>query len=526
MIPTPTSLGLPTKFKEWRPNQWQAIQDGLECEKRFAVQVQRGGRGKTTTYMTQALLARDSRAILLTANKGLQDQALEDWAAHGLVDIRGRSSYTCDAGLGTCEDGSVSKCMYKGTSMCSHNNAVQEAKASRLVISNYSCWIASNKYGQGFGAFDLMICDEAHNIPQEVAKAMRVQFSDRELIAIKRSWPEERNDMGTWKQWAAVTLLIADKELERLKSEVDKPGRPSSGLAAKFKAMRSFTRKLADIATCRTDRWICGEWNYGYQFDVIDASVYTERILWREIPKIILTSGTIRPKTMEMCGVSRDNYEFFDYPSEVNPARSPLMQVRTGIKMSKNTPDYQKRQLVKYIDKIIEGRMDRKGIIHTANFPLRDFIKANSKYQPFMFTNYSGVDKTTDIIERFKNSKPPAVLISPSVTTGYDFPFDLCRYQIIAKLPYEDISSKVVQARLELDPKHAAYNMMQNLAQAFSRGDRGDEDMQEVFVLDENIGRAMWWYGDLAPSWLPAYFSVIDNIPPAMELEEACVPSG
>lgn len=522
MIPTPYSLGLPSKFKVWRPNQWQAIQDGLECTKRVAVQVQRGGRGKTTTYMTQALLSRHSRIAVLTSTNGLIDQNLEDWGDHGLVSIRGRSTYQCDGMPGhTCEDGSLSKCMYKGTSMCMHTNAVHEAKETQILISNYACWIASNKYGQGFGEFDLMICDEAHSIPAEVAQAMRIQLGDRELQVIKRDWPEVRTSMEVWKRWAAVTMILADNELDRIKLAIDKPGKPTPGLVNKFKQMRNFSRKLADIATCRIDRWVCDEWNYGYQFDVIEASGYVERCLLRDIPKVIFTSGTIRPKTMDMCGISKDNYEFFDYPSEINPDRSPLMQIRTGVKMSRNTPDYQLKQIVRYMDKIITGRLDRKGIIHTANFKIRDFIMANSDYRKLMVSNYAGEERTTEVIRRFKESEAPKLLVTPSVTTGYDFPFDYCRYQIIAKLPYEDISSNIVQARLELDPKHSAYNMMQNLAQAFSRGDRGDEDQQEVFVLDDNIGSAMWWYADLAPSWLPAYFSVMDEIPVAPKLDAA-----
>lgn len=521
MIPSPGSLGLPSKFRIWRPNQWQAIQDGLDCTKRIAVQVQRGGRGKTTTYMTQATIAKDSRVVLLTTNKGLADQCLEDWGEHGLVDIRGKGNYLCDGMPGrTCEEGQVSGCIYKGTSQCGHVDATYQARDARMVLSNYACFMASYKYGRGFGEFDLMICDEAHTIPKEVASAMRVSMSERDLQVIKRDWPLDRKDMTVWKQWSAITLILAQKELDRIQIQVSGHGHPPTALAAKLKAMQNFTRQLADIALCRPQRWIVTEWVHGYQFDVIDASAYVERMLFRGIPKIILPSGTIRPKTLEMCGVERKDYEFFDYVSDINPSRSPLIHVRTGIRMNRNTPDYQLKQLVRYIDKIIAGRLDRKGIIHTANFKLRDFIKAHSFYGPHMFSNYKGEAPTSDIINQFKAANPPAVLISPSVTMGYDFPLDYCRYQIIAKLPYEDISTDIVQARLELDPEYANYNMMQSLAQAFSRGDRGDEDSQEVFVLDDNIGQAMWRHSDLAPAWLPAYFSVVDDIPVAPVFQE------
>jgi hypothetical protein len=38
-------------------------------------------------------------------------------------------------------------------------------------------------------------------------------------------------------------------------------------------------------------------------------------------------------------------------------------------------------------------------------------------------------------VATFKRRKAPAFLVSPSMTTGWDFPYDQCRWQIIAKVP-------------------------------------------------------------------------------------------
>lgn len=526
-IPTPKQLGLPSKFSQWRKSQWQAIQDGLESVRRFVAQVQRTGAGKTLTYMTQAHLATDSRIVINTATKGLQDQLIDDWGEFGVADIRGKSSYTCDGLPGhTCEEGSISKCMYKGSSMCQWSAAMHAAKETRILSTNYPCWISSNKYGQGFGKFDLMICDEAHNAPAEVAKAMRIQLSDREMSLLKRDWPEHglRGDIASWKHWAAVSERLSDKLLAEMKEQLDMPGVPKQKLVNDYRQMKNLDRKLADIATCRPEKWIVDEWTYGYQFDPIEASAYAERILFRGIDKVILTSGTIRPKTLEMLGIGHKDYEFFDYPSNIDPARSPLIHLQTKIRVNANTPDWEKKLLVKWIDRIIESRHDRKGIIHTANFKLRDFIMANSKYGPSgryncMVTNRKGLGETTsEVIAQFKAMTAPAVLVSPSVTTGYDFPYDACRYQIIAKLPYDNVFSKLEQARTEIDPQQSAYKMLQSFMQAVGRGDRAEDDMQEVFVLDENIATALWRNKELVPSWLPAYMQTLNEIPPPLEL--------
>jgi len=120
------------------------------------------------------------------------------------------------------------------------------------------------------------------------------------------------------------------------------------------------------------------------------------------------------------------------------------------------------------------------------------------------------------VIKQFKAKKPPAILVSPSVTTGYDFPGDDCRVQIIAKLPYPDLfSSKVERARSEEDPKRGIYQMWLTLAQMFKRADRSNNDFQEVFILDNNIEREMAMNADLAPSWLPVYYRKVFEIPVA-----------
>lgn len=524
LLPSPQELGLPAKYKAWRPNQDVAIVEGLKSKKRVVVQVQRTGSGKTCTIMVQTILSEDKRCVILTASKGLQDQYADEWQEYGLVDLRGKGSYSCDGITdATCDDGALSKCAFAGSSACSYTAALQAAREARVVVTNYACWIALNKYGQGLGHVDVLMCDEAHNAPAEIAKAMRIQISARECEMMKRDWPDDANrfDMTVWKHWAHVSFLIVENEIERLKKVMDKHSRPDSKLVTEYKHFRNLSRKLADLATCKAENWICDEWTYGYQFDPIQPEDYAERILFRNIERIYMTSGTVRPKTIRMCGFKEEDVDYFDYPSPVAKHRSPFIHIKTGIEVKYGMPEAKKLKLVQWIDRIIESRLDRKGIIHTANFELRDFIKEHSEWGSFMETNYKDSGETTmDVIHRFKAMLPPAVLISPSVTTGYDFPYDACRYQIIAKLPFPNQTSKIEIARRKLDQNRGAYHMMQSLAQAFGRGDRAEDDYQEVFVLDALMPWAKRRWGKLAPVWLWHYYTESNTIPPPIDLDE------
>jgi len=69
------------------------------------------------------------------------------------------------------------------------------------------------------------------------------------------------------------------------------------------------------------------------------------------------------------------------------------------------------------------------------------------------------------VVEQFKKMPSPAVLVSPSVTTGYDFPAELynINYIIVGKLPYPDSKDPVTQARQEEDKSWSSFLAMETL---------------------------------------------------------------
>lgn len=525
MFPSPLQLGLPRKFKEWRSNQRKAIEDGLGAHKRFVVQALRQGEGKSLSYMAQALMDTTHRYIILTSTKGLQDQLMADFEGCGLVDIRGKSSYNCEGLPGhTCAEGSVAKCCYKGTSLCEFNAAKYQAGTQRTVVSNYPCWIASNKYSQGFGKFDVMVCDEAHNILSEIEKAVSVQIGEHEMLELGREWPDmrSRDDMQAWKHWAAVSRSMADRELQRLKLDLEQSGKSASMVKVKkFNHLAHLVRRLAEVQTCRADKWVVDEWMHGYKFDPIDSSEHIEKLLFRGVEKVLLQSGTISRHTIDAMNISISDCHFYEYYTHVNPAKSPIMYIPTA-KVNMYAQPWELRKIVARVDEIFESRMDRKGIVHTSNYKLRDFIMSNSKYSRYFVSNYTNQgDLTSHVIDTFKEMAPPALLVSPSLTTGYDFPYDDCRYQIIAKLNYPYAGSKVEQARTKLNPDRGSAHAVLSLQQAVGRGDRASDDFQEVFIIDDAFPMLKWKYETLFSPQFLACIRTLNKIPKAPFWEAA-----
>ncbi len=522
MLILPTDLGFLPKFKDWRANQLRGIEDGLSSPKRFVGQVQLPGKGKTLVYMAQAVMAR-ARTMILTGTKGLQTQLLDDFANIGLTDIRGKANYDCvDLPGRNCEDGSIGKCNYAKGPNCTWARARECALQARYVTSNYACWTATNKYGRGFGTFDHLILDEAHNAPDILNSAMSVTLSEKEVTQdLQLKWPDYhlRDNIENWMEWAFVARRRADYQALMYKEKMEKmvgAKRPTQELIRDFQRVTNLSRKLSDIVICSPSNWVPDVWHAGYRFDPIYTSSYGERILFNGIPKVTFISGTIKRRTLEACGIPLEEMDFFDYPEELDVSRSPLMFIPTAW-VNKDWDENELRKVVARIDEIIESRCDRRIIVHTVSNRMRDYVMSKSKYSRFMLSNYARMgDVTAEVIKAFKAKKPPVILVSASVTTGYDFPMDDCRVQIIAKLPYPDtFSSKVERARSEEDPKRGIYQMWVTLAQMFKRADRSSKDFQEVFILDNNIEREMTMNADLAPSWLPVYYRKVFELPVA-----------
>jgi Rad3-related DNA helicase len=102
------------------------------------------------------------------------------------------------------------------------------------------------------------------------------------------------------------------------------------------------------------------------------------------------------------------------------------------------------------------------------------------------------------------------------MATGWDFPYDECRWQIIIKLPYPDIRGNIVKTRSKEDKDFTAYLVMQQLIQASGRGVRGKEDWCETFIIDNNIQWFLERNSHLSVSWFKGAYRVnrVINKPP------------
>lgn len=204
---------------------------------------------------------------------------------------------------------------------------------------------------------------------------------------------------------------------------------------------------------------------------------------------------------------------FIEYPSFFRPERRPVYildgcpSVRGAGRMSTG----EHRVWLNKIDSIVRARSDRKGIIHTVSYGRAEEILASSGQKASLI----GHDRRSlaRTIERFRSARPPSYLVSPSVREGFDFPYDQCEVQIIAKVPFIDHSGAVIAARHRDDKRYLDYLAIQSLIQSCGRGMRSADDRCETFIVDGNIGWLLARNKRIIPAWFRRAVRYIQTVP-------------
>jgi Rad3-related DNA helicase len=244
--------------------------------------------------------------------------------------------------------------------------------------------------------------------------------------------------------------------------------------------------------------WVCNVTPFEIQFAPIWVRDKCQSILFKNSKKVILTSASVNYKTAEMLGIKENDCLTDEYPHTF-PVETRMIYLIQGGRMNAKADGETLIEWLKSADSIIRNRLDRKGIFHTTAYHRREYVITHSQFLHYMMTH-----NRNDVVEtvgKFRESAPPKVLVSPSVTTGWDFPYEECEYQILGKVPYPDTRNVITKARNDADKEYAPYIAMQQIIQACGRGCRATDDHCENFIIDDNINWFLKRYRKFAPKW-------------------------
>ena len=491
--PPPAAIGLPERYESWRPGQWELLTSILESDAKHHMLVAPTGFGKSLAYMGMAAL-NGGRTVILTATKALQDQLVRDFTEEmGLYDVRGRAAYECTlaklqphlahmvrpnttASFAPCRWGF--ECPLKTSSGCPYFDRIRGARSTSLVVTNYDFWLYND-----IGDVDLLIMDEAHQAPDELADFLSFHLTKdmRQYLAGKLPEGEE---VANWREWARWML-------EKVKARLEGKGHPDMRLVELAGGLEKIVKLLA------RGEWVIERFPDGaVHFDCVNPEAFGS-MLWGRVSKTVMVSATCNRMTAAAVGIGE--VKVWEAKSSFPVDRRPVWVMEGSVQVNFRMVEGQKRLWVALIDRIVASRPGLKGILHTTSFERAMYYRQHSDHYSRLLLNESR--NTREVVANFKAAKSPLVLVSPSLTTGWDFPYDQCGFQVIGKVPFPDLRTKAAKVRSERNKDWAGYMAAQQMVQASGRGMRAADDRCETFIAD---GSFAWWWGKnkkFTPGW-------------------------
>lgn len=507
---TPASIGLPPKFSHFRDEvkQRQTIEKLAICDSRFLLLNAPPGVGKSLIGNSLGLLL-CYRYLYLTRTKSLQTQNYEDMKSIGMRDIVGHSNYSCSRvtydDLGELAD---IECKGRRDGSCLYQQDVDLTLKTDQVSSNYAHWIQTHKSGDPLrlGTFDLLILDEAHTIRATLAESasLKIFFSQVERYLEIRT-PSTSDGLDVWVDWSR----------EAYRRSVDKLDSLSDDRSSSRRDVFYLTRLTQSLLRLHSEEssadWVpIPIYDKGIQFKPCNVAAYSEPYLFRGVEKILLMSATLFRDDAALLGISSEDSTYFEIQSAFSHRRRPIIYfptsppIRVDHKMTRGG-----RQLwINQIDKILEFEGEAKGIIQSRSYSRSDSIQELSSHASQMIVHDNR--NTSQAIAQYKSSIAPCTIVSPVIEEGIDFPYSLCDYIIIPKIPFLDLRDPYTKAMNTRDKDYCNREVVRTLIQMSLRGMRAHDDWCRIWMICGHwawIRKAKWFY-----SWFRIAFRQIDKL--------------
>ena len=548
-----TYSALLENFPTWmtpRPQQetiLRKIADGLDQGYKYILLDAGTGIGKSAIAVTLANYF--SSSYIVTITKQLQDQYHNDFK---FPVLKGRNNFDCIEGMGfkntTCDDGlcqtadlvcdhGVSRkgeflCFndMKGEPLYFNSNKpchywLQKGRSvqSPIILMNYASFFPEMNYMDHFGERVLAVFDEVHNMENQVMDHLSHQLSNKrlhqdfvdymvrlmeidELSAIPQlSDNAFTEDIDYWKEHI-VTFNDAYKSILKIS---DVPLKKRRAVHRTINRLTMIESELDDHPT----EWVIesDRKHHSVTFKPVEVSRFVQRYLLHHTDYCLLMSATILDKD-HFCkwhGIPPEDALYIQVKSPFKIENRPIY-LKTAGRMSNKFIDKTKPLSIPILKQILKKHENEKGLIHTHSHRLASYISESipdpriTIYSPQ--GNSKRGPKREHIIREFVESKEPLVLVAPSVDEGVDFPDELCRFQVIYKMPFPYLGDKQIMTRMKRDGYWYAYKTVASLVQAYGRGMRNEDDYCNTYILDQDI------YGVLREKWhkclyfIPEYF--------------------
>ena len=483
---------------------------------------------------------------MLSTQLNLMKQYKDDFPE--LKELKGRGNFRCDiepcsAAEAPCAKQKNFKCSVdvfdEGKRVRNCEYFIQKRQAFEAPGYISTPWYVFLETAFSFSKFrgrDIIVFDEAHNIENIMVEQLQERwtmrnhaflFSDREMLfpTYAEAWSKTADDEIAWKLYFLEVVKAAKRKIKTIK-ESKQAGRKNeeyNELLLAVYELREKAKKLLKLlehpysllAEVSSNR-------YGKvaTFKPLSVREYAPEIFDRISNVRIFMSATINGKLFaDSLGLDRKSCAFI----EMEKSNFPI-QSRKVFHKNVSRLDYQTRyrKSVPKLGEFIRERMNKhlgeNAMVYAPSYELCHKLAEYLKPYHSMILTHDDKTKNAAFKKFLEGPEKGYLLITPSMTEGYDLRDDICRLLIVVKIPYGNIGDALVSRRMFLHEKewrdkyegsamcpyeppkggvlcgnyachkpcqeHYRAQAAYKLVQVIGRGVRNEEDYCETWIVD------------------------------------------
>lgn len=464
-------------------------------------------------------------AYYLVTQKLLQDQLEDDIATFKDGFKRGCSlkssiEYSCRQ-YGTCMAGlrmkKEKRCADAADNACSYRRAKANFKFLPLAVTNYPYFFTERTYVGELPPRRVLVADECHTLEKQVLGFVEININNElmeEWAPHLRPVPK-MNDIFDFADWLNDTYMpVIKNRIDALNARLEDSPEDRKLQDELNKAENHFGRNQAALRSINEDEanWIY--WQEEKDGGVeciakpISAAAFMKFLIFDAAAIRIYMSAYPGPKDVfcRSLGLKPEKVAWLSLSSTFPVTNRPIHMVHVG-SMGQKSIENTLPSVLRMSERILKAHSNEKGLIHCHSYKLGQalFDYLNPKFPGRIIFPKNAKDRD-DCFARHSDFDRPTVMLSPSMTEGFNLIGDLARFQIIAKMPYPYLGDKQVAAKRERDPAWYSMQTAMTVIQACGRIVRSDTDYGATYILDSDFSMLYERHPDFFPKWFEEAF--------------------
>jgi len=506
----PADLHLPDKFTVFRNRQLETAAKVNASSKYAYLLDAPTGIGKSLIAATVQRLLKKKICYVCTT-KQLQDQLMRDFPyAHT---VKGRNNYKCLRFPNMYPHISAEECNHTAAKLCPHHAdcpyivAKKDARSASIAVLNTAYYLSEVNFVGMFSDYDLLVVDEFDTLENQLMSFIEVLITQRQLERLSIEPPKYKTKFESWVEWANIALPKLTAELASLEYATEDESKWSTidiRLLRRKRDVGRLVSKLRFFVKEVDKNWVWYPGGDRWSFKPIWVARYAPGVIWKHAKKVLGMSATILdPRQVSVnTGLYFENrkYDYLQMPSPFPKENRPVYYEPAANVINKQM-DVALPMLAKALQGILSKHPDDRILVHTVSYKIRDYLINKVASERFVT---HGIKDRASILENFKKSSKPLVLLSPSMDRGVDLPEEECRVVVICKVPYPDLGDDQINRRVHASKdgdNWYAHKTVSSIVQMAGRGVRSEKDYAATYVLDKQFERVYNEHRSMFPDW-------------------------